>query len=159
VLVVVMVSVVMMAMVMMAVVVVMPVMVMMVMMRKQHQLAVTMSVEQVVVVMADDPRAVMMKPPGLARSRTANDEHKRGHRREQRFPEHKFLRLMMSGRRSNIPPGHAHNLPVRSARRCDPAHKARCACCDGMCRPLNNRNRRPSSATRNGWRQHAMTRR
>jgi hypothetical protein len=81
-------------------VVVMPVMVMMVVMGEHHQAAVTMGVEQMVVVMADDPRAVMMERPGLARSRIADDERKRGHCRKQRFPEHEFLRWMMIGRRS-----------------------------------------------------------
>ena len=103
-------------MVMAVVVMVMPVMV--VMMMGQHDAAVTMSVEQVVVMMADNPRAVMMvmmKRPGLARSRTANDERERSHCRKQRFPEHKFLRLMMFGRRSSISPGYTHQ-PTRSLR-------------------------------------------
>lgn len=75
-------------MVMMMAVVVMVMPMMMVMMVGQHHTAVTMNVEQMVVVMADDSRTVTMKR--LARTRIADDERERGHRRKQQLPEHWF---------------------------------------------------------------------
>ena len=83
-------------------------MVVVMMMMMAHHAAVSVNVpKDVVVVMANDPRAVMMmmklhldglrcqsdargrrERRGLARSRIANDERKRSRCRKQRFPEH-----------------------------------------------------------------------